>query len=66
MFHARMKDYIRTEIGDTNIVTIDNRRCSKSDAKLCEKGTNPIDFRSSSGILGDRILDVVFIILCLS
>ena len=49
MFHAPMKDWVRTEIGDTNIVTIDNRQCRKSDAKLCEKGTNPIDFRSSSG-----------------
>ena len=27
MFHARMKDWIRIEIGGTNIVTIDNRRC---------------------------------------
>ena len=43
MFHARMKDWIRIERGDTNIVTIDNKWCRKSDAKLCEKGTNPID-----------------------
>ena len=27
MFHVRMKDWIRIEIGGTNIVTIDNRRC---------------------------------------
>ena len=48
MFYARMKDWIRTEIGGTKIVTIDNMRCRKSDAKLCEKWTNPIDFWSSS------------------
>ena len=44
MFHVRMKDWIETEIGGTNIVTVDNRWCRKSDAKLYEKVTNPINF----------------------
>ena len=44
MFHMWMKNWIETEIGGTNIVIVDNRWYRKSDAKLYEKVTNPIDF----------------------